>query len=192
MDWKLGVVAIALASQPVFAQNVTQEADRFTGQTKLDYTNAGKAVLGVAKVSIFAKVGGKTPITGVRFMIAPRPTGRYGRQDMPYVGCRKIEWLVDGKPMDLGMVVYDYIRVDPGRIDVLTQEVSDDALAEIGAASTVEYRLCGVTQGQFDATDIAAARQIAARIKGAPAQAPQSEPVETPESEPAMKYRPKF
>ncbi len=184
MNRKLAALILALVSQPVFAQNITQEVDRFSGQTKLDYTNPRKAVLGVAIVTIFARVGGKTPINGVRFTIALPPKGRYGRQDMPYVGCRKIEWLVDGNPLELGMVDYNYVPIDHGRVDVLTQEVSKEALAKIGAASIVEYRLCGVTQGQLDATDISAAGQIAAKISG--------DVMQTPDSVPAMKYKPKL
>ncbi len=185
MDWKLGGVILALLAQPVFAQNITERHDRFTGQTKLDYTNPGKVEMGHPTVSIFARIGGETAINGIKFMVAPPLVGRFGRQEMPYVGCRKIEWIADGRPLELGMVIYDYLRVDYGRIDMLTQEASTEALAAMGAASSVEYRLCGVTEGSFDGTDIAAARAIAARLQGAPAPEPATE-------QPAMKYRPKF
>jgi hypothetical protein len=154
------------------AQSVTQEFDRFSGQTKITYVNHGKVALGKPVVSIFSNVGGETPISGVRFMVAP--TLDRGYQPMPYVGCDRVEWLIDGKPMKFGPVLYDFKHVRTARIDFISQAIEPSGLAAMGNASTVEYRICGVTQGTFDAGDIAGAREVAARTAAAGGIAPLS------------------
>ena len=148
------------------AQNVTDQLDRFTGQRKIEYTHQAQgASFGKAIPSFFIHQGGDTPISAVRFMISPEP-GRYAIQSAQFVGCRTIDWLVDDKPLKLGMVVHDLKRFDRLLVEFLTQEASLDQLAAIGNAQRVEYRICG-KEGSLDPVDIAAVRDMVGRANGA-------------------------
>jgi hypothetical protein len=175
------------------AAQVNEKIDRFTGERRIDYTSPSKAQLGVPLLTIFARTGGATPINGIRFMVSPVPD-RYVRQQMQFLGCRKIDWLVDGQPLQLGMVVHDIKHIERALIEFLSQEVTTEQLARLGQGSRVEYRICGSLEGQLSPNDIAAAREIAARLHhsaGAPeASSSSPNPSEILPQPPAMKYRP--
>lgn len=192
---RLGLAACLAVTLSAMAQNVTDEVDRFSGQRKLGYVGQTGG-LGQPTVTMFAHIGGKVPLNGIRFMVAPPPTGRYASQRLQYTGCNKIEWLVDGKPLELGMVVKDVQRYDRLLVEFVTQEASTEQLETIGRAQTVEYRICGVTEGTFSVTDIAAAKGMAETIRQAGSAAVPAI-VPTPSPAPAqsgseMKYRPKL
>jgi len=160
---KLTSLALALViSSTAYAQTVTDEVDRFTGQRKIEYTNRqDKPAFGKPIPGFFIYQGGSTPNSGGRFMISPVP-GRYAVQSPQFVGCRSVDWLVDGAPTKLGMVVHDLKRFDRVLVEFLTQEASIEQLATIGSARHVEFRICG-KEGELSREDIDAAREIAAR-----------------------------
>lgn len=192
MDRKLGglAVALVLVLGQAHAQQVTDEVDRFTGERKLGYTSPGKAQLGVPILSFFATQGGKTPVNGIKFMIAP-DVGRYGvQQGMQYIGCKQVNWLIDGRPTELGPVVHSFNRYDRVLVEFVIQEASTDQLATIGSANEVEYRICG-TEGRLSTQDIAAAREIAGRLRGGEPTPPSSVDG-APRQEGGMNYRPKW
>lgn len=168
-------------------QTLTDEIDRFTGQRKIGYTSKEKMQFGVPHVSLFGQQGGKVNVNGVKFMISPE-LGRYAIQSsMKYIGCRNIDWLLDGKPFELGVVVHNFQRFDSVLVEFVTQAATTEQLASIGNAQSVEFRICG-TEGRFSATDIAAARELASRLGNA---APEQPPALKP-AQPAMQYQPKF
>lgn len=153
--------ALALACASAWGAGVTEEYDRFAGKARLAYTSASPARLDTPLFSLRATPGG---VNAVSFMYAPG-VGRYTYQKpLRFVGCRGIDWLVDGQPLALGMVVHDIKRSDRMLIEFLNQEVSTAQLAALGGASRVEYRLCGSVEGVLTAQDIAAAKEIAARL----------------------------
>lgn len=156
------------------AQNVTDEVDRFTGKRVIAYTNSSKTQLEQPTVSIKAiSAAGKT-MELFSFLIAARPVSRYSPAPSWLAGCRTVDWLVDGSPVQMGMVVSSPIFTGYGRIDNLIQEIPTEMLATLGNATVVEYRLCG-HEFRLAAEDVQAARIIAGKLSGAPAPSPRPE-----------------
>jgi hypothetical protein len=152
------LVAVATATMPASAA-VTEETDKFTGEHRITYVSDAK--LEFAKPRISIRSGN---INAVTFMYAP-PLSRYAIQEnMRFIGCRNIDWLIDGKPTQFGMVVHNHVRSERITTELLSQEVTVSQLTEIGNAVTVEYRLCGAVEGALSPEDIAAAKEIAAKL----------------------------
>lgn len=190
MDRKLGGLALLLFAAGAQAQAVTEEYDRFTGQRVISYSPPppGRAQFGVPTVRFMAKIGGTTPINAILFSSSP-PLGRYAMQQMQYIGCRKVDWVIDGVPSSFGLVVHDFKRYDRIIMEFVNQAVTAADFARIGSARSVEYRLCGITEGSLSPAAIAAAREIALKL-GAPGAAPGAPASEPPSS--GMQYKPKF
>lgn len=160
----LALFALVAFSVPVLAQNVSDEIDRFTGQREITYSTSTKPRLGVPHLFILSQSGGsKAPVHAIRFMISPVP-GRHAIQSAQFIGCRTIDWLIDGQPAQFGTVVHDLHRADLTLIEMVVQAVTPEQLAKIGRASSVEYRICG-TEGTFSPEDIAAAGVVAAKLQ---------------------------
>jgi hypothetical protein len=158
---RLTLVLAVLIALPASA-TISDQVDRFTGKRQITYIAPSKAEFAKPKLfSIKATVG---DINAVTFMYTPG-LGRYAIQEgVRFIGCQKIDWLVDGQPVNLGMVVHDHFR--SGRIisELLIQKVSTEQLAAIGEATAVEYRLCGAVEGALSPQDISAAKEIAAKL----------------------------
>lgn len=155
---RLVFLLVVATAMPASAA-VTEETDKFTGEHRITYVSDAKIEFARPRLSIRA---GK--INAVTFMYAPA-LGRYAIQEnMKFVGCRNIDWLIDGKPAQFGLVVHNYMRSDRITTELLSQEVSTAQLAAIGGASRVEYRLCGTVEGSLSSSDIAAAKEIAAKL----------------------------
>lgn len=158
---RLALVLAVLIALPASAK-MSDQVDKFTGKRQITYIATGKAEFAKPRLfSIKATVG---DISAVTFMYTPG-LGRYAVQEnMRFIGCQKIDWLIDGKPVQFGMVVHNYVRSDRITSELLIQEVSAQQLEAIGEADTVEYRLCGAVEGALSPEDISAAKEIAAKL----------------------------
>jgi hypothetical protein len=160
---------LALFATSNAVAQVSDEIDRFTGKRNISYTSSAEPKLGVPVISILAQQGG---INAVRFMIAPTP-GRYAIQSLQYIGCKQVDWLIDGEPLALGMVVHSSSRYGSMLLETITQEASAAQLAAIGSARQAEFRICQ-TEGVLSSEDVAAAKTIAGKLSG------ETEPAELP------------
>jgi hypothetical protein len=158
---RLVLVSVMLIAIPASAAT-SDQVDKFTGKRQITYVAPSKAEFAKPRLfSIKAVVG---DINAVTFMYTPG-LGRYAIQEnMRFIGCQKIDWLIDGQPVQFGMVVHDYFRSDRITSELLIQKVSTEQLASIGKAASVEYRLCGAVEGSLSPEDIAAAKEIAAKL----------------------------
>lgn len=194
MDRKLGGLVLFLFSACAQAQSVTEEYDRFTGQRILSFSPAASRgpAFGVPTVRFMAKVGGTTPINAILFASSP-PLGRYASQQMQYIGCRNIDWVIDGVPAHFGVVVHNFKRYESVVMEFVNQAVTAADFARIGAAKVVEYRLCGITEGTLSIAHLDAAQEIATKLGAAPPpEHPGRDPAPIAQPPAEMKYRPKF
>lgn len=146
------------------AQKITDEHDRFTGERVVAYTNSAPARLGHPVLTIKVVDGPKGRLSLASIVLAAPPVGR--RDVRPsYVGCKRIDWLVDGVPTNPGVLTDKPIFAGGGRIDNFIQELNADAFAAMAKAQSVEYRVCG-HEFAFDTEDMAALRQISAALSG--------------------------
>lgn len=164
--WRVGGLALALMLPAVaFGQSVSDKIDRFTGKREISYLKSvGSDVKFGVPIPGFFVTKGEKEISGIRFMISPEP-GRYAAQSAQFIGCKNVDWLIDGRPVRLGLVVHDLRRFDRLLVEFVVQEASVEQIGEIGAAREVEFRICG-KEGRLDNQDIAAAREVASLASG--------------------------
>lgn len=163
--WVLGLGMALMLPVSAMAQNVSDKVDRFTGNRDISYVKdvGGNTKFGVPIPGFFVSRGEKD-VSGIRFMISPE-LGRYASQSAQFIGCRNVDWLIDGKPVKFGAVVHDMRRYDQLLVEFVVQSATIEQIAQIGAASQVEFRICG-KEGSLDSQDIAAARQVASLASG--------------------------
>lgn len=164
MKGLLTAAAFAVFAVPAAAQHVTDNVDRFTGEREIAYTASGSPPPGQPIVTIRTFVSqGETKVLA-SFTIFPK-LNEYARQEFAYLRCHSVNWLVDGKPLAAGVVVYDFERYRRILMEKISQEIPVPALQAIGAARSVEFRICN-DEFRLTPEDIAAAKIIAQKLQG--------------------------
>lgn len=163
------------------AQKITDAVDRFTGERKLVYSATippGRIDLSKPAFTLRAVVKDGVSKVGATFLFAS-VSNRQG-SSWRYLRCHNIDWLVDGKPVTMGETLHQGDVVRGGVMETIGQFVPTEAVAKIGMAQRVEYRVC---QDEFYLTgeDIAAFKEFAVRLDLLPSWRPHLEPSKNPE-----------
>ena len=95
----------------------------------------------------------------------PKPT-RFGVQKLRLERCKNVSWQLNGQPIKLGQVDYDFSRSASGLMsERIVQHLNIGQLKAIGTASTVTYKLCDI-EGSIDIRELQKAKVIAQRLSG--------------------------
>lgn len=150
---------------PCAAQEVTDQVDRFTGVRQVAYTAPAPKSRDLSQPSFTVKASLKDGnfVAAFSLMFASIRDPRAG-SSWRYLNCHQTNWLADGKPVlsDEAKHTGDVVR--GGVLEFIKQEVPLASLKQIGAAQSVEYRVC---RDVYTLTphDIAAVGQVARTLE---------------------------
>lgn len=168
----------------VYAQEVTDEVDRFTGVREITYKSSAKIQLGVPYVFASAKTKDAVTVFNVTFLIGSF-RGRNDVTGWKYLRCHRVNWLVDGTPLQTDETMHNGQVARGGVNEIIQQPLTLGQMQKLGSASTVEYRICN-DEFQLSADEIAGIGLVAARASGQHVPAQQAQPSK------GMQYRPKL
>lgn len=160
---------------------VRSSTDRFTGTTTYEYRGIGERPIASGRspglefqAQAFVKSSaGDDRITASIFI-------SYFGRGWRYLRCQNLNWLVDGRPVELSKpnAVNDVMY--GGRVaEIIVQSLTIEQLAMLGRANSVEFKLCN-DEVALRQEDIAAMAEIARLASGI--QAPQGSGATQPES----------
>lgn len=166
------------------AQDVTDELDRFTGVREITYKSSSKIQLGVPYVFASAKIKDEVTVFNVTFLVGSF-RGRNDVSGWKYLRCHRVNWLVDGVPLEVGETKHDGQVTRGGVNEIIQQPLTLEQMKKLGSASSVEYRICN-DEFRLSADEIAGIASVASRASGQFTPARQAEPSQE------MQYRPKL
>ncbi len=93
----------------------------------------------------------------------PAPT-KHGVQKLRLEHCKNVSWTLNGKPVKLGQVDYDFSRSSNGLMsERIVQHLNLEQLQSVGTAENLTYKLCGI-EGNISPQDLGKAKVIADRF----------------------------
>lgn len=144
---------------------ISHRVDRFTGEAVSTYKSKFKGRKHKFQTTddtlIITRQAGSESISYSIIIMTSNGSNRHGG-GWRYLREKSIDWLVDGRPIDLPQ---PSVQRDTGRgyvIESFIQGVAPDQMAELARASSVEFRI-GVDEFALAPQDIAAIRELAAK-----------------------------
>lgn len=132
----LGLIAASLCifSSAAIAQ-IKDSVDRFTGERSLTYSSEERIRTGGRPHIILTEAPSKGGFTALLFFSSSR--------GWRYLNCHRVNWLVDGVPLETGSTEHDG-RVGNGGsvIEHVDQFLSKEQVAALGVAQKAELRVC--------------------------------------------------
>lgn len=163
---RIALFAIALAvAAPVFAQNVSENFDRVSGERTVAYTADGSMDTTLPVFTFEAVFFGDASSSTINLAFVSTNEGS-GAPASRFSSCHNIEWLVDGRSLPAGPASYRGKVVDGEMIELIGQNVTPEWASAVGSARDVRYRVCR-NEYSFTYNDIEAFGRIAAKLKGA-------------------------
>lgn len=161
-------VLAAIIALPVHAA-VTKKEDRFTGATTFSYQSKFNVrhhefVLLPASFHASATYEPGKPDRYSIMILTSSSIGRRGNGGWRYLGITNIDWLVDGKPIELSQATTQRSVKSGFVMEIFFQDLTKEQVAILGAASAVEFRI-GQDEFKLSQADIAALAELAATVR---------------------------
>jgi hypothetical protein len=140
------VLAMSLATAAT-AQTVKREVDRFTRETELSIEldlNQRPNPYSVSPTKVIATARkNEGPVEYSALIATNSSIGRGGQGGWRYLNVDRIDWLVDGEPANFGKIAAQRQVVGRAVAEYFVQPFTNDDIALLASASTVEFRIGG-------------------------------------------------
>lgn len=155
------LLALLVGAADASAQSVTDKVDRFSGDRSVKYQ--GPDNFGQRQPKVSAAVFTKNRQNDGYILLAVSTYSGSKISGWRYLECNRVNWLLDGKPFDLGTATHRGDATTTGTIEHLILHATPTQMGEIGRASSVEFRIC-TDEFSLTSDDIAGIRQVAEKF----------------------------
>ena len=167
---RIALLAISLAlawgaAAPVWAQAVSENFDRISGERTIAYTADGSMDTSRPVFTFEASFAGAASSASISLAFVSADEGA-GIPAARFAGCHNIEWSVDGRSLAAAPASHRGRAVDGEMIELIDQDVTVEWASAVAGARDVRYRVCR-NEYAFSSRDIEAFGRIAAKLKSA-------------------------
>lgn len=131
-------------SKPVAAGenpgSVTDSVDRFTGSRTILFKTDEAPAIRKPALNLAIVLGSDGSLEEAALVISVINTSRRG--GWVYLQCHSVDWLADGKRVDIGESRHRGDVTRGGVIELITQQITPEQMSALVEAESVEYKIC--------------------------------------------------